>query len=76
MVDLAEEKSKLLQEQVDQQKEKIDTLEEQRQRQNEIVMENKTAVENALAGKDQQITVQKEQILKLQEELAAALDKH
>ena len=63
MVGLAEEKNRLLQEQVDQQKAKIDKLEETRKRQNEIAMDNKVKVDNALSAKDQQIAAQKEQIL-------------
>ena len=60
MVGLAEEKNKLLQEQIDQQKAKIEKLDETRKRQNEIAMDNKVKVDNALNAKDQQIAAQKE----------------
>ena len=57
---MAEEKNKLLQEQIDQQKAKIEKLDETRKRQNEIAMDNKVKVDNALNAKDQQIAAQKE----------------
>ena len=69
MLSLADEKNKLLQEQIDQQKGKIDKLDETRKRQNEIAMDNKAKVETALNAKDQQIAAQKEQILQLKAEI-------
>ena len=69
MVSLAEEKNKLLQEQLDQQKAKIEKLDETRKKQNEVAMDKKVKIDNELNAKDQQIAAQKEQILQLREEI-------
>ena len=69
MVSLAEEKNKLLQEQLDQQKAKIEKLDETRKKQNEVAMDKKVKIDNELNAKDQQIAAQKEQILQLKEEI-------
>ena len=69
MVSLAEEKNKLLQEQLDQQKLKIEKLDETRKKQNEVAMDKKVKIDNEINAKDQQIAAQKEQILQLKEEI-------